>query len=417
MSAEKPSATILTIGTEITSGVRLDTNTRSIAQMLSASGYRVTETFSVADLHDRVTRMLDHLCKDYDLVVTTGGLGPTHDDLTLAAAADVFGLTLARNSALYERLCPVADAQLEPVAAEQVLRQAVVPVGAKVLMPTIGTAPGLIIPIPKYNSTLALLPGPPAEMLAMLHEFIGGSSGEGNYRVARCVGISESDAQILAQKTLSRFPGIDLTILASPGDVRLMLINQTGTPGVLDKAIMAISEAFGTRCYSTNNKSLPEAVVDCAREAKLRIATAESCTGGSISSAITSVPGASEVFIGGVVAYDDSVKSGVLKVDRKLLAEHGAVSTEVAQAMAKGALALLGADVSIAVSGIAGPGGGTPDKPVGLVVFAIAISTNGSLKTTAFINKIPGDRERIRERSTVFAMDLLRRTIMKGEVQ
>lgn len=417
MPAEKPSATILTIGTEITLGARLDTNTRSIAQALSASGYRVTETFSVADLHDRITRMLDHLCKDYDLVVTTGGLGPTHDDLTLAAAVDVFGLTLARNSALYERLCPVADAQLEPVAAEQVLRQAVVPVGAKVLMPTIGTAPGLIIPIPKYNSTLTLLPGPPAEMLAMLHEFIGRPSGEGNYRVARCVGISESDAQILAQKTLSRFPGIDLTILASPGDVRLMLIDQTGTPEVLDQAVMAISEAFGIRCYSTNNKSLPEVVVDCAREAKLRIATAESCTGGSISSAITSVPGASEVFIGGVVAYDDSVKSGVLKVDRKLLAEHGAVSAEVAQAMAKGALALLGADVSIAVSGVAGPGGGTPDKPVGLVVFAIAISTNGSLKTTAFIKKIPGDRKRIRERSTVFALDLLRRTIMTGEVQ
>lgn len=416
MPAEKPSATILTIGTEITSGASLDTNTRAIAQALGASGYQITETFSVSDLRDRITRMLDHLCANYDLVVATGGLGPTHDDLTLAAAVDAFELALAENAELCERLRPVAEAQLEPAAARQVLRQAIVPVGAKVIMPTIGTAPGLVIPIPEHNSTLVLLPGPPAEMHAMLDELLGGQSAGGSYRVARCVGISESDAQILAQKTLSRFPGIDLTILASPGDVRLMLIDPAGASEKLDEAVAAISEAFGIRCYSTNNESLPEVVVECARKAGLRIATAESCTGGLIASAITSTPGASEVFTGGVIAYDDSVKSGVLQVDRALLAEHGAVSAEVAQEMAKGALALLGADISVAVTGIAGPGGGTPDKPVGLVIFAVAISEGESARTAAFTKKMPGDRERIRERSGVFALDLLRRTILEGEV-
>lgn len=410
-------ATVLTIGTEITSGATLDTNTRSIAQILAANGYHITETSSVADVPGRIAQVLSRLCAEYDLVVTTGGLGPTHDDMTLAAAVNAFGLSLTENSDLYERLRQVADTQLEPAAAEQVLRQAAVPAGATVIMPAAGTAPGLVIPLKEHDSTLLLLPGPPAEMLPMLHEFIGRSSSASKYQIARCAGVSESDAQILAQETLKQFPGINLTILASPGDVRLMLIDECAKPGTLNSALAAISEAFGIRCYSTDDKSLPEVVVDHARKAGIRIATAESCTGGLIGSAITSVAGSSEVYIGGVIAYDNSIKSNLLRVDPRLIDEHGAVSAEVAQEMASGALTLFGSDIALSVTGIAGPGGGSHDKPVGLVIFAITTSIGGSVRTTSFARNMRGDRERVRERSTIFALDLLRRTIMTEEVR
>jgi len=417
MSSKTLTATTLTIGTEITSGATLDTNTRSIAQVLTANGYRITETFSVADVSNRIARALSRLCAEYDLVVTTGGLGPTHDDMTLAAAVDTFGLSITENNDLYERLRSVADAQLEPAAAEQVLRQATVPVGATIIMPSVGTAPGLVIPLQEYDSTLLLLPGPPAEMLPMLYEFIGQLSIASKYRIARCVGVSESDAQILAQETLKRFPGINLTVLASPGDVRLMLIDDCSKPGTLDRALVAISKAFGIRCYSTDDKSLPEVLADHAKKAGVKIATAESCTGGLVGSAITSVAGSSKVYIGGVIAYDNSIKSDLLRVDPRLINEHGAVSVEVARGMAAGALTLFGSDIALSVTGIAGPGGGSRDKPVGLVIFAIATSIGGLVRTASFARNMRGDRERIRERSTIFALDLLRRAILTGEVR
>lgn len=401
-------AAILTVGTELTTGLRQDTNSTEIARMLADAGYVVRAALALPDDRALVAEAIRSLVEAYDLVVVTGGLGPTHDDITREAASDALGRALLRNETITTQLARVVARHTQTASREQMLRQADVLDGATVLPAVAGTAPGQIVTLDDGHA-LILLPGPPHEMRPLLLGYLETHPrGPAPVRL-RCTGITESDAQHLVVPVITDY-AVELTLLAAPGDVEVVLFPRDGDPTDLEAASAAAQDALGAACYSTDGSSLAETVVRLARERGEIIATAESCTGGMFASALTDVPGASAVFTGGVVAYDNAVKTGVLGVPTETLAQSGAVSDQTARALAEGALALPGATISVATTGIAGPDGGSDEKPVGLVWFAAA-RTGG--ETRAIEHRLQGSRSAVRARATLIALDMLRRDLLE----
>jgi nicotinamide-nucleotide amidase len=399
-------AAIVTVGTELVAGLSVDTNTAEIARALSGVGLRVREAVSVADDVADLTAVLRRCTGAYDVVLVTGGLGPTHDDVTRQAAAAALGVCLTRDPRLAAGLAAAAARHVDPRAAGQMFVQADVLDGARVLDAVLGTAPGQVVPTARGE--LVLLPGPPREMRPLLASYVAGFEGDpARPVVLRCTGISESDLQMAAQDVLGARSDIELTLLAAPGDVRVVLFDRGAGAVGLAAAGAAIAERVGDACYSSDGRSLAAVVLDRARAAGMTLATAESCTGGLVSAALTDVPGASAPFAGGAVTYSDETKVTLLGVDPTLLSTFGAVSDAVAGAMAAGARDVTGADLAVAVTGIAGPDGGTPGKPVGTVWFGVA----GPDGVAAEMRRFPGDRATIRERSATTALDLLRRAL------
>jgi nicotinamide-nucleotide amidase len=407
--SELRTAAIVTIGTELVRGINTDTNTTDIARALDAVGIEVGEAISLPDDGEALIRHLKRCTAAYDLVVVTGGLGPTHDDVTREAAAAALGLGIARDAAIEAGLAGIVSRHADARAEEQIVRQADVIAGARVLPALLGTAPGQVVPTSRGQ--LVLLPGPPREMRPMFDAYIADfPGGPARPFVLRCSGMPESDLQMAAQDILLGFEGIELTVLAAPGDVRAVLFDRGAGADALAEAGTAIAARVGEACYSTDGRSLAEVVLDAARAADWTIATAESCTGGLVSGALTEIAGSSAVFLGGAVTYSDEVKIAVLGVDPSLLSTFGAVSDAVARAMAVGARDMTGADLAVSVTGIAGPDGGTKDKPVGTVWFGLA----GPAGVTAEMRRFIGDRHGVRERSVVTALDLLRRTLPRA---
>ncbi len=403
------SAAIVTVGSELVTGLLVDTNTAEISLALARAAILVDEAVSVPDDSDLVSATLARLIANVDLVVVTGGLGPTHDDITRQAAARALGVRTTRDRDIEAGLNQWVKRHGDPRAASQVLSQADVIEGARVLPAVKGTAPGLVVPTPR--GSLILLPGPPREMRPML-ETLSREWGDESEppAILRCTGTTESDVQLAAQDVLGGRHDIALTVLAAPGDVRVVLFDRGAGAGTLREVSEQVARAIGRACYSTDGSSLAETVLRLARVRGERLATAESCTGGLVAGALTAVPGASDVYVGGVVAYSDDVKTSLLSVPSDVIARHGAVSEETARAMAEGVLAACGADRSVSVTGVAGPGGGTDDKPVGTVWFAVS----GPEGTVAEMRSFPGDREVVRIRSVAVALDLVRRSI-EGE--
>jgi nicotinamide-nucleotide amidase len=403
-------AAIITVGSELVEGLRIDTNTAEIARALASRGLSVAEAVSVGDDEVELSETIGRLVASCRLVVVTGGLGPTHDDITRDAAARALGVGLQEDAALIERLRPTIHRHREADAAEQVLTQALILDGARVIQPTSGTAPGQLIET--GGSVLALLPGPPHEMRGMLPAVLELFPTAVTPPVELgVVGLAESDAQLAAQRGLAEHPGVALTVLAKPGDVRVILLDAGAGPDGIEAAVADVAAELGGNCYSIGGTTLSEVVIREATARGTRVATAESCTGGLVSAALTDVAGSSEVFLGGVVSYSDDVKADILGVERSVLRAHGAVSAQVASAMARGALARLGADIAVSVTGIAGPEGGTADKPVGLVWFAIATCDSVTTTERHFAG---GNRDSVRARATSTALDLLRRTILQS---
>jgi nicotinamide-nucleotide amidase len=400
------SAAIVTVGTELVRGLSVDTNTREIAQVLSGAGIEVGETLSLPDDAAALTEALRRCSASYDLVVVTGGLGPTHDDVTRQAAAGALGLGVARDDSLVETLRAAAARHSDERAAEQVYRQADVIESATVLPAVLGTAPGQVVPTPR--GAMVLLPGPPREMRPLLYSLAAqwGSDAEAP-RVLRFTGMPESDLQVAAQDVLAGRDDIELTLLAKPSDVQVVLFDRGAGAASLDAVAAAIAERVGDACYSTDGSSLAEVVLARARSHGLTLATAESCTGGMVGAALTEVPGSSVSYLGGAISYADEAKVTLLGVDPGLIAAFGAVSDVVARAMAAGARDTLGADVAVSVTGIAGPDGGSRDKPVGTVWFGVA----GPDSVEAHLRRFTGDRTLVRDRSTMTALDLLRRSL------
>jgi len=415
-------ASIVTVGTELVQGLRVDTNTAEIASALAARDIRVIEAVSVADDAAVLADELARLVARRDLVITTGGLGPTHDDITREAASRALGTQLAEDARLVRLLEPIQRRHSDPQARARVLSQAQVLPGAEVIDFTTGTAPGLVVAVPGA-ATLALLPGPPSEMRPMLADLLGRYPFAGEEpRHLGVVGMTESDAQAAVERAIQQIEGVGFTILARPGDVRIVLTDLGAGAAGLERAAGLARDALGERCYATDQSTLAQVVV---REAALRgatIALAESCTGGMVAAALTDVPGSSNVFLGGIVAYSDRVKKSLLGVPEGVLERHGAVSAQCVEAMAAGAYeAFDGPDVVVSVSGIAGPEGGSEAKPVGTVWFGVHCDTARGVSGTAerthrgarFRRDLGSkSRELVRARATSVALDCLRRAVL-----
>jgi nicotinamide-nucleotide amidase len=356
-------------------------------------------------------------------VLLTGGLGPTDDDVTREVVAGVLGLPFTEDPAIVATI-ERRFARRRMRMPENNRRQAQVPRGALVLDNPNGTAPGLYIA--HDAKVVVLLPGPPRElqpMMARLSEGLLGAraGGERSYTTSAFVtGRSESHVEEAIQPIYSRWydatPPIQTTILAAPGQIEIHLTLRSADPGAararLDEARDAIAAALGDAVFSTDGRFLEEVVGDLLKARGLTMAAAESCTGGLLLSRVTDVPGSSAYVRGGVVAYSNDLKTAFVDVPADVIAQQGAVSEPVASAMASGARTRLGADIGVGITGIAGPEGGTPEKPVGTVAIAVAGPGGaGQVRTFSF----PGGRAQVKYQSAQAALDMVRRGMLNGD--
>jgi nicotinamide-nucleotide amidase len=406
---------LVTIGTELLLGITLDSNAAEISRALAAEGVRVTRRASVADQPDEIRSAVSDALRRSGAVLTTGGLGPTRDDITKKVIAELFNAPLDFDQAIWTALLE-RFARLERVPVESNRSQAEVPRGATVLQNRWGTAPGLWL---EGEPGLAImLPGVPHEMRRLLEaEVVPRLAARSNGRVIRSLvvrtsGIPESSLaeqlgeieQDIAPLSLAYLPGIE--------GVDLRLSAWSLPPGDADRLLRAaadlLKERAGAWVYGEDETDLAAVVLDRLRDEGARLAVAESCTGGLLGARLTEIPGSSEVFVGGVIAYDNAPKMDLLSVPPTLLSEHGAVSEPVARAMAEGAAARLGVTAALSVTGIAGPGGGSPSKPVGTVWFGCAYA--GAVETRRVL--FTGTRHEIRARAAQAALMLLYRRLL-----
>jgi len=400
-------AAFVAVGSELLRAGRPETNSVRVAELLRPCGFRLVEKRCVEDDAAAIATALRELADRVALVVVSGGLGPTADDVTREGAAAALGRPLERRDELVAMLGERYRAmgrEMPGIAA----RMADVVAGAEVLRNPRGTAPGQLITA--GDLVVVLLPGVPWELEEIfVRSLLPRWQGRGGtaVRTLRLAGTYESAVEQRVSHLYDRFGRDSVTILAGRGLVDLVLVAD-GEDAAARLAEM--EEAFvgevGSELYGRDDDTLAGVLLAALRRRGLRLAVAESCTGGKIGERLTAVPGSSDVFVGGVIAYADSVKRDRLGVPAPLLAAHGAVSREVAEAMARGALAL-GADCAIAVTGIAGPGGGSEDKPVGTVHLAVATPAGARLASHRF----PGHRELVREFAATFALEELRRAL------
>lgn len=412
-------ANILAIGTELLTPYRTDTNSLYLTARLNELGIDVTGKSIVGDDVRDLERALRIALDQADLIVTSGGLGPTADDLTREAVAAVLGLTMDEDPAIVEQLRERFARRGAPMP-EINRRQAMVPSGAIVLANPRGSAPGLLIA--HHHKLILLLPGPPRELEPMFETSVRDRLSERSAgrrlrrRVIKIAGQPESKVDEIAApiyEPLSKLPvPVSTTILASAGQVELHVsardVNEAIIDAQLEAAVASLVAALGESVFSTDGRSLEVVVGDALRSRGLTLALAESCTGGMVAARLTDVPGSSAYVRGGVVAYSNDVKRDTLNVPPALLEVHGAVSEPVAEAMAVGVRRAMNADLGVSVTGIAGPDGGTDEKPVGTVCFSVA-GPGDALRTITRV--VPGDRPLIRQWAVMVALDLVRRAL------
>ena len=398
---------LLTIGTELLLGFTVDTNAAHIARTLGEIGVRVVRRATVYDRGEDIRDAVREALARTGAVITTGGLGPTRDDITKRVVADLFGAPLEFDDRIWEALVE-RFARMGRIAPAVNRLQAEVPRGATVLPNRWGTAPGLWLE--GEPGIAIMLPGVPREMRMLLeHELVprlAARSGERviRSRMVRTSGIPES---LLAERlgdiedrvaplTLAYLPGYDGV------DLRLTAWDAAAADAdpALTAGVVLLRERAGEHVYGEGDADLAAVLLKAARERGVRIAVAESCTGGLVGKRLTDTPGSSDVFVGGVIAYDNAVKTKLLDVPAALLESHGSVSGEVASAMALGAARRFEVRLAIAVTGVAGPGGGSEAKPVGTVWLATAL--DGAPKVTKVL--LPGSREEIRLRAAQAAL-------------
>ena len=410
------SVEIVTIGTEILLGHLLDTNAPYIARELADVGVDVYAKHSVGDNATRLAAMLRDALTRADGVVTTGGLGPTVDDLTKEAVAAAVGTTLALHEPSVEAIAARfrSFGRTEPIA-ENNRRQAMLPQGAFVLENPHGTAPGFVA-IRADGKFVACMPGVPREMKPMLAERLVpwlvarfGLRDAIYTRTLHTVGIGESDVDARIEPLFRTLENPKIAVLAHAFrvDVKIMAkaADETSARAAIAPVEAELRERIGEGIFGVDDETLAGAILARLASARATLGTAESITGGAMADAFVAVPGASAAFHGGIVAYDNAVKTALLGVDDALLREHGAVSEPVALAMARGACERLDVDVALASTGIAGPTGATAGKPIGLVYLAVADRRDGSAHARRVT--LPGDRGDVRRRATVVALDLL----------
>lgn len=404
---------IINTGSELLLGRVLNSHGHWFGRELFALGLRVRRQCTVPD--DAIREALAEAVDRSDVVLVTGGLGPTSDDLTREAAAEVMGLELIEDEAAMRSL-EAYFAERERRMAPENRRQAQVPCGADVLPNANGTAPGIYIP-PRLNGAancaVFLLPGPPRELYPIFRDEVvprlrslAGIESQSEMLEMRFAGIGESEIHREADAELAEIDGLEVGYCARPGEVDVRLIGE-------DEAIQAgrnrLLESFEAACFSENGMSLEEVVVGQLAERKWTLTTAESCTGGMIANRVTNVAGASVVFERGFVTYANAAKVELLGVSENVLASCGAVSKEVAAQMAEGALRAAAADVAVAVTGIAGPTGGSDEKPVGTVYLGVAVK-GGAVQVERQMHR--RGREEFKLSVSQAALDLVRRTML-----
>jgi nicotinamide-nucleotide amidase len=417
-------ACILAIGSEMLTPFRVDTNSLLVTDRLNAIGYDVRLKAIVADDVDELARVLEGALAWADLIVVTGGLGPTEDDITRDAVARLLGTPMDVDEAIVERIRE-RFAKRGMTMPEINRRQAMVPRGASVLPNPNGTAPGLWVE--RGKTAIVLLPGPPREMTPMLESVVRErlapkAAGNGLFRrVLKITGRAESDVDAQVQPVYAKWVTqpvpISTTILAVLGQIELHLTaqapSQAAAEVALESAVHALQEVLGPAVYSTDGRTLEAVVGGLLRERHLTIAVAESCTGGLLASRLTDVPGSSDYVDRGVVCYSNRAKTELADVPEALMLEHGAVSEPVAQAMAEGIRARAGTNVGIGITGIAGPGGGTPDKPVGTVAIAVVVDLDARVRTFQFI----GGREMVKFQAAQSALNMTRLLVTRVQGQ
>jgi nicotinamide-nucleotide amidase len=420
VSAEPGPATaaIVAIGSEMLGPLRQDTNSLWLSARLEELGIQVVRKSVVGDDPALLGEELSFMARSARYILTTGGLGPTADDVTVAAIAAWLGAPLVRNADFLEKMRQrFARRGFEMPACNA--KQADFIVGARVLENPRGTAPGFWAK--RGGVEIVILPGVPSEMREIMEESVLPVLGEraggvvGRRRVLRIAGMGESAVEELVAPVYAKWKDDPVTILASPGEVQLHLAVR-GQPAAADAKLAAMEADFravlGSRIFGEDAEDLARVVGRLLKERRKTVAFAESCTGGMVASLVTDVAGSSEYFLGAVVTYANAAKEGLLGVEPAVLRESGAVSEPTALAMARGAQERFDADVAVSVTGIAGPDGGSAEKPVGTVYFGLAVRAGASLaKKRLFI----GDRAVIRRAASVQALELLRRHLAGEE--
>lgn len=403
-------AEILCVGTEILLGDIVNTNTQYLARRLSELGIAVYHQSVVGDNRDRLKESYKQAFQRADIVITTGGLGPTKDDLTKEIAAEYFGRSLLLDNPSLNRIKDYFHKKGKEIN-EGNKKQAYFPKDAIILQNNNGTAPGCIIE--EENKYLILLPGPPKEMRPMFEESVVPvlkklSDVTFYSKVLRICGIGEGFMAEMIDDIIERQTNPTVAPYAKEGEVALRITakakNEEAAQGLIEPVEKQIRERLGNNIYGVGNTSLEEVVANTLIERNLTIALAESCTGGLIASKLVNCPGISLVFLEGAVTYSNDAKMRRLKVKAETLDKYGAVSEETAREMALGIQKAAKADIGISVTGIAGPDGGTPEKPVGLVYVGLCIK--GDVKVKKLM--LSGNREKIRNRTAIEALNWLR---------
>jgi nicotinamide-nucleotide amidase len=433
-------AGIVVTGTEVLTGRVSDRNGPWLAERLRELGVDLAYTTIVGDRPQDMRAALAFMAASgIDVILTSGGLGPTADDLTAEVVGEFQGREMFLDEALAERIAQIVRPLLkrwpniDPEAiAEANRKQATVPRGATVLEP-VGTAPGLVVPPPAGASaaeqapTIVVLPGPPRELQGMWGQAVASEAlrtalaGATVYRqhTLRLFGIPESEiAETLriAEREGVQLERLEVTTCLKRGEVEVVTRYEPDAQDAYDAFVAVVAARHADTLFSPDGSTVDEQVAALLRGSdppgashpRRTIATAESCTGGLLAARLTELAGASDYFKGGIVAYSNEVKVSQAGVPRELIEKHGAVSQEVAEALADGARARLGADVGVGITGVAGPGGGTEEKPVGLVW--LSVSLDGGEPLTRSVN-LPGGRADIRDRATTVALHLVRRAL------
>jgi nicotinamide-nucleotide amidase len=409
-------AELLAIGSELLGPLRSETNSSWLTERLLDAGIEVVTRVTLADDRALLESAFREGLARADVVISTGGLGPTADDLTREAAAAATGLALRRQAAILEAL-RARFARYGRTMSATNEKQADVIEGADPLPNARGTAPGQALDI--GGRLLVLLPGPPGEMKPMFDEQVlprlrarAGPTRVVRRRVLRIAAMPESEVDEVAAPVYGRFENPKTTILGAAGEVELHLVAHGGSPAEAEERIEALAAelrvALAGRIYGEDGRDLPHVVADLMRDRGLTLALGESCTGGLLSARLTEVPGVSAVLERAFVTYANRAKIEEIGIPPALIEEKGAVSAEVAAAMAEGAMRAARTDVGIGVTGIAGPDGGTAEKPVGLVFVATAGAAGARVRRSLF----PGGRQRVRFQATQVALEMLRRGLL-----
>lgn len=409
-------AAIITVGDEILIGQVIDTNSAYLGQKLSEIGIQLKKTFSVGDQHNEIILGLSQALNEADIVFMTGGLGPTKDDITKKAIADFLGVELFFHQETFDRIKGIFERMGRPMSPLH-NDQCLMPQGVQILKNSMGTAPGMLFY--HQGKRIISMPGVPYEMKSIMEEVVipilmAESINFIIHKTILTCGVGETTIENKISDIVSTFPpNIKIAYLPALAQVRLRISgtgqNESELQHMVTHYTTLISDRISDVIYGYGDTSLEKEIYNLSFEKGLKIGTAESCTGGLIASKLVSIPGSSAYFMGSIVAYSNDIKTNILKVKNETLNIHGAVSEETVKEMVDGAIDILNVDIAVAVSGIAGPDGGTLEKPVG----TIWICAGSRQNKVTYLLKAGKDRLKNIEIASIYALNLLRKFLLE----